>query len=110
MVDTDSVVINTNTVSMTLTLSNAADITTWQPSASLDVVLEFYQNGVLRTVITDPTETFNRFQISDFAGVATENLVAQSLTTDYTTDTTSPLGININMADRTATDVYDFQV
>lgn len=44
---TTDVVYNSTQINMTLTLTNAADITAWSPGNNLLVTMNIYQNGLL---------------------------------------------------------------
>jgi hypothetical protein len=111
VVDASSVTIGETSLTANLVLSNADTITSWTPAASLQLTLEVYPKGVMRTQIKDLNEADGwRFQVSDTgAGVEWEGLVPESLTTTYTTQSSAE-GVKIQQAERTTAEYFDFSL
>lgn len=76
-------------MNMTLTMSNAGQITQWAPADSLLVSMNIYQNGILQVKVMDLTEEFSRFKISNY-GIGVEWGQLKPQTIDDGNTITSP--------------------
>jgi len=95
-------------------MTNDPAITSWSPGNNLLVTMNIYQNGLLQVKVSDPSETYSRFRISDYnVGVEWGQLIPQTFAADGSGDyllQVQPTGIELSQAFVEGQDSFDVKI